>query len=408
VLSGAALADGRVVNVRLAGGLIESVGVPGNAPWNAPGRLPAADDRLDLAGFLLLPAPAEPHAHLDSSLVGGAATNRSGDLAGAVEGWRPYQASVGRDDFARRAMTAALMGLSNGATAIRSHVSVTSAIGLRAAEALIEVRERLRGQMEIQLVAFPMQLTGMAEEEDRRLLRAALELGVDAVGGGPYRDPDPAAYHETVLAIAAEFGRPVDLHTDETLDREVLTLPDLASRVRASGFRHRVTASHCVSLGVQPPAVIRGVAEQVAAAGVAVICNPQTNLYLQARRYESAPPRGLTAVRQLREAGVLVAGGGDDVRNPFNPVGRVDPLETASLLVTAGHLTVEDAYDAVSVAARAVMGLPAVRVEAGYPAELLAVRATTLAEVLAGGADRVVIHEGRVVSRTTITRDFPA
>jgi hypothetical protein len=62
---------------------------------------------------------------------------------------------------------------------------------------------------------------------------------------------------------------------------------------------------------------------------------------------------------------------------------------------------------AVSVGARAAMGLAEVRVQAGFPAELLAVGASSLGEAIAGGASRVVIHHGRVVSRTTVTRDYP-
>jgi cytosine deaminase len=103
---------------------------------------------------------------------------------------------------------------------------------------------------------------------------------------------------------------------------------------------------------------------------------------------------------------VTVAAGGDNLRDPFNPVGRADPLETASLLVTAGHLRPDEAYAAVSAGARAAMGLPEVRVATGFPAELLAVQAASLEEAIAGGTDRVVIHQGRVVSRTTITREF--
>jgi cytosine deaminase len=114
----------------------------------------------------------------------------------------------------------------------------------------------------------------------------------------------------------------------------------------------------------------------------------------------------LTALRPLLEAGVTVAAGGDNLRDPFNPVGRADPLETASLLVTAGHLRPDEAYAAVSTGARAAMGLPEVRVATGFPAELLAVQAASLEEAIAGGTDRVVIHQGRVVSRTTITREF--
>jgi cytosine deaminase len=101
---------------------------------------------------------------------------------------------------------------------------------------------------------------------------------------------------------------------------------------------------------------------------------------------------------------VRVAAGADNVRDPFNPVGRSDALETASLLVTAGHLTLAEAYDAVSVGARSVMALPFAGVQVGAAAELLAVRGTNLSDVIANAsADRYVIHAGSLVAQSSVT-----
>ena len=41
----------------------------------------------DLAGMLLLPAMAEPHAHLDKALTAERVPNPTGDLAGAIDAW---------------------------------------------------------------------------------------------------------------------------------------------------------------------------------------------------------------------------------------------------------------------------------------------------------------------------------
>jgi cytosine/creatinine deaminase len=399
LLGGVRLVSGQLVDVGLRGGRVQTIG--------APGTLPEAAERLDLSGYMLLPAPAEPHAHFDTALTADRIPNPTGDLVGAIDAWLDYQGSVPRDDFVARATEAALLGVANGATAIRTHVGIYAPVGVTAVEALLEVRERLRDLVDLQVVALTVQLTGPECAELRELLRAAMELGADVMGGCPHLDPRPIDYHDLTLSLAAEFGRPIDLHTDETLDPEVLYLPHFAALVTTTGFPYGATASHCVSLGVQPPERAAQVAAQVAAAKVAVVCNPQTNLFLQARGQDSAPVRGLTAVRALLDAGVTVAGGGDNLRDPFNPVGRVDPLETASLLVAAGHLTPEEAYAAVSNGARVAMGLPEVQVAPGSPAELLAVQASSLGEAIAGGTSRVVVHQGRIVSRTTVTREFP-
>jgi len=391
--------DGRRCDIRLADGSIEHIA--------EVGVLPAAEDTVDLTGFLVLPAPAEPHAHYDSALTAGLAPNPGGTLGGGIEAWRAVAAGETHDGYVRRATEVALMALANGATAVRTHVGIYSEVGLRAVEALLTVRERLREWLDLQLVALTIELTTPDGKQVEGLLRDAIGMGVDVVGGCPHLDPDPEACIDAYLDLAVRAGKPVDLHMDEQLDRRVDNLPYLAARVRACGLQGRVTASHCVSLGIQPLDRAQRVAEDLADAGVAVVCNPQTNLYLQTGDLQTGLPRGLTAVRPLLAAGVVLAGGGDNVQDPFNPMGRADPLETGSLLVAAGHLTSVEAYQAVSTGARVALGLPEVRLEAGYPAEILALRADSLDQALADPTDRLVIHQGRVVSRTTVTRQRP-
>jgi cytosine deaminase len=107
-------------------------------------------------------------------------------------------------------------------------------------------------------------------------------------------------------------------------------------------------------------------------------------------------PRGLTAVRALREAGVVVAAGGDNLQDPFNPMGRADPFETAALMVMTAHLSPADAWRTVTDEARRAVGSDPTAVAPGAPADLLAVRAGSLREAIAfGPPDRMVWHRGR-------------
>ena len=116
----------------------------------------------------------------------------------------------------------------------------------------------------------------------------------------------------------------------------------------------------------------------------------------------------MTAVASLLEAGVNVAAGGDNLQDPFNTVGRGDPLETASLLVAAGHVSTDQAYRAISDAVRRVMGLDPVTISVGSPAELLAIKVASVREAVASAPlDRLVFHRGNLVARTTTTTEFP-
>jgi cytosine deaminase len=234
----------------------------------------------------------------------------------------------------------------------------------------------------------------------------ALDAGADLVGGCPHLeaysgDGDIESATDVLLQIATDHGRAVDLHTDETLDPNANGLALLADRVLA-GFDLGVTASHCVSLGQQALEVQRATAERVAEAGISVVVLPHTNLFLQGRG-QYPMPRGLTAVATLRAAGVNVAAGADNLQDPFNPVGRACPFETAGLMVMAAHDLPVQAWRSVSSDAATVMGRRA-EIAPGAPADLIAVRAGTVREAIAfGPSDRIVWRNGQRVSITRTT-----
>ena len=91
-----------------------------------------------------------------------------------------------------------------------------------------------------------------------------------------------------------------------------------------------------------------------------------------------------------------VAAGADNLQDPFNPVGRGDPLETASLMIMAAHLLPDEALHSISGAPRLAMGMAPADPASG---DLVAVRAATVREAIAfGPADRIVLRHGRLVS----------
>ncbi|PPF63498.1 cytosine deaminase [Clavibacter michiganensis] len=392
LLRSATLEDGSVVDVEITGDTVTGVRPAGDA------SSAAASETLDLSGFVLLTAPAEPHAHLDKALSWDLIDPPMGDLGLAIESWKNYSATMTVESIADRARRAALMLLQNGTTAIRCHVDILSGDSpLRGVQALVQVRDELRELMHIELAA----LAGPTiPTED---IEAALDLGVDLVGGAPHLADDQSADLQRLLAIASRRGVGVDIHTDESLTGGY-TLAELARTVRDWPESMPVTAGHCVRLGTLDLDEADAIIDEVLASDIGIVTLPITNLYLQGWQHPMSTPRGLTAVRRLLDAGVRLGAGADNVRDPFNPVGRSDALETASLLVTAGHLTVPEAYTAVSRGARSVMSLEAAGVAVGAKAELLAVRGANLTDVVANApADRYVIHAGRLVAFSEVT-----
>jgi cytosine/creatinine deaminase len=392
LLTDALLADGRLVDLRLSGDRVAEIG---------SSLAPQAGETVDdLGGMLLLPAFVEPHAHLDKAFLSERIDNPTGDLMGAIRAMEASRHLITLPDTIERAERAVRLMVANGTTAIRTHADLTEHNGLTSIEALIEVRQRVRDICDVQVVALcGWPITDDAGAGSRARLRAAIELGIDGIGGCPHLEPDPHGANETYLAFAAESGLFVDLHTDETLDPNVLAVKDLAERVLASGFDGLVAASHCVSLGMQPPAVQQQVAELIAEAGIAVITLPQTNLYLQGRDHAAATPRGLTALGALRRAGATVAAGADNLQDPFNLVGKGDPLETAALMVMAGHCLPADAAAMCSTIARTAIGLGDHTIAVGSAADLVALPASSSRQAIAfQPCGRRVMHHGRWVA----------
>jgi len=378
------LRDGRVATVTPAGAQ----------------QFDTAIARIDLEGYVLVPAPAEPHAHLDKALTWESLATGHVDLPGAIDAWWRASRHLDPVETCQRALRAITEMVSHGVTAVRTHVDVCPGDHpLAAVEAMAGLRDATAGVVDLQIA-----LLSRATTPDD-VIRGAVDAGADFVGGAPYMEPDPAAENARLLRLAADLSVGVDLHVDEELDAAVASLGDLARRVVDFDFPFDVTASHCVSLGIQDPALVVDTIAAMVAAGLRVVTLPLTNLYLMGRGWETSPPRGLTAIRRLLDAGVTTAAGGDNIRDPFNPMGRADPLATASLLVTAGHVSVTEAYNAVSTNSREVLGLPPAGVAPGLVADLLAVRAVSLDDAVARTPDdRIVIGAGRVIAATETTR----
>ncbi|WP_371791033.1 hydrolase [Streptomyces sp. NBC_01471] len=379
LLRGARLADGRTVDVSISGGHIEAVGTAGSL--TAPGSRTSAS-RIELDGYLLLPAPAEPHAHSDTALTADAGPGPGPATSGSAP------------DIQRRATEAALLQLGHGATALRSHIRIGDVRGLGAMEAVLQARRSLRGLTDLTTVAVPRLLTGVAGADGLAMLRDAVKMGATVVGGCPDLDPDPTGYTQAVLEVAAEHGCAVDLHTEGDDPARLARLAAMSG-----GLRPGVAIGPCGGLSRLPHDTAVRAAGRLAAAGVTVICQPQGGC-------GGVESRGTAPVRLLRSAGVRVAAGSGALRDLANPVGRGDPLEAAYLLASQSGLRPNDAYSAVSSAPREAMGLPEVRVEAGFPAELLAVRGDQLSAVLSLAYSRIVIHRGRIVARTNAVREY--
>ena len=392
LLKNATLTDLSRVDVGISGENISYVEPAGNAPH--------CENTIDLTGHVLSVGFVEPHAHLDKAFLADRIDNAAGDLAGAIAGLHNVRHTLTHEDMVERAIRALTLMSVNGVTSVRTHADTTLDGGLTSVLALLEAKERCAHFIDVEvamLLEWP--ISGAEGASRRALAQDAVSAGVDVVGGCPHLDEDPHGAIRWLVEFACETGLPLDLHADENLRPTSHDLETVADIVLSQGIKHHINASHCVSLSTLEKGRIISIAQKVAEAGITVTALPQTNLYLQGRDLVTNVPRAVTPVSLLQHEGVTVAAGADNLQDPFNVVGRGDPLEIASLLVTASHLTPRNAFEMVSTHAAQVVHRRAPSIAVGQSADLVAIPASTVRESVAmGSPDRTVVYGGVVLT----------
>jgi len=340
------------VNVLIAQGRIQTIG-----------QGLTADRVLDAEGGLLVPALVDPHIHLDAVLTeGDPEPNRSGTLIEGIERWSQRKPRLTETDVIRRAAEAIRWHIGHGVLKIRSHVDVCDP-SLTALRALLRLREQLKPWLTLELVAFPQDsIYGFPQGPE--LMEEALKLGADVVGGIPHHEwtrEDGIRDVELAFRLARKYGKPIDIHCDETDDDQSRFLETVAKLTWEYGLGGRVTASHTTALGSYNDAYAFKLIRLLAKAGVAIVANPLDNIVLQGRFDTYPKRRGMTRVKELLQAGVTVAAGHDSIMDPWYPLGTGNQLFVASMLAHIGQLTGSTelpwAIDSITTAGARVMGL---------------------------------------------------
>lgn len=395
----ATLPDGRAgVDVLVAGGRIVNVSQRIDA---------TAAQTVDARGQLLAPPFVDAHFHMDATLSYGLPrVNQSGTLLEGIALWGELKPLLTQDAIVERALAYCDWAVAKGLLAIRSHVDVCDP-RLLAVEALLHVKERVRPYLDLQLVAFPQD--GVLRSPGALdLLKRALTMGVDVVGGIPHFERTMADGAESVrllCEIAAEQGRLVDMHCDETDDPHSRHVETLAMHALRLGMQGRVTGSHLTSMHSMDNYYVSKLIPLMREAGVAAVANPLINITIQGRHDTYPKRRGMTRVPELMAAGIDVAFGHDCVMDPWYALGSGDMLEVAAMGLHVAQMTGQDAmracFDAVTVNAARILQLDGYGIAPGNRADFVLLQARDPVEALRLRATRLMVFRaGRLVAQT--------
>jgi cytosine deaminase len=399
LIANASLPDGRTgMSVAVQNGRIAEV---------TPGLVAPAAEIVDAQGHLLSPPFCDPHFHMDATLSYGLPrVNESGTLLEGIAVWGELKPTLKAEAIIERALTYCDWAVAKGLLAIRSHVD-TSDPSLLAVDALLEVKKRVAPYIDLQLVAFPqdgvLRSPGGVEN-----LKRALDKGVDIVGGIPHFErtmSEGAASVKLLCEIAAERGKLVDMHCDETDDPLSRHIETLAFEAQRLGLQGRVNGSHCTSMHSMDNYYVSKLLPLIAESGVSVVANPLINITLQGRHDTYPKRRGMTRVPELMAAGVDVAFGHDCVMDPWYGMGSGDMLEVAHMGLHVAQMTsqkgIRACFDAVTANAAKVMHLQGYGVEPGCDASFVLLQARDAIEAIRLRANRLKVwRKGSLLAET--------
>jgi cytosine deaminase len=341
--------------------------------------------------------------------VGEPRHNESGTLIEGILTWAERKPTLTHADVKARALEAIRWEVAQGTGLIRSHVDVCDP-NLVALRALLELREEVRDIVDLRLIAFPQD--GILSFPDgKELMREAMRLGCDVIGGIPHyewtRDDGVEEVH-FIFDLAKETGAPIDLHCDETDDEQSRFLEVVAARAIRDGMQGRVVAGHTTAMASYNDNYAFKLLQILRRAGVTIVANPFDNIVLSGRFDTYPKRRGMTRVKELDAAGVNVACGHDSIMDPWYPLGRGSMLDAVSMLVHVGQMTgrseIFRAYEMVTTnparAAEVEYGIAE-----GKPANFVVFDCDDEAEAIRlRPAARWVVRGGRVVAETEPAR----
>ena len=387
LVKNASLPDGRKnMSVAVIGGKITEVTEGLNAP---------AHEVVDAQGLLLTAPFVDPHFHMDATLsYGMPRVNESGTLLEGIALWGELKPQLTHEALVERALAYCDWAVARGLLAIRSHVD-TSDPSLLPVEAMLDVQKRVAPYIDLQLVAFPQDGV-LRTKGGLDNLKRALDMGVDVVGGIPHFERTMADGAESVrilCELAADLGKRVDMHCDESDDPMSRHVETLAYHTERLGMQGRVTGSHLTSMHSMDNYYVSKLIPLMAEAQLGVVSNPLINITIQGRHDTYPKRRGMTRVPELMAAGLTVAFGHDCVMDPWYSLGSGDALDVAHMGLHVAQMTsrngMQQAFDAITKNPAKLLGLQGHGLEAGCNADFVLLHAKDPVEALRLRATRL-------------------
>ncbi len=305
-----------LASLRIENGKIAEILTGDTKPGNP--QLP----RFDAGGQLLLPTFRDMHIHLDKTYYGGPWRAVRPMPGGVFDRIKEEQVLLPKLLATAEERTEKIIELmhKNGSTVVRSHCNIDPVQGLKNLEHLKNVlaRHNKANDLTSEIVAFPQH--GLLLSKVEGLMREAMKMGVDYVGGldPTVIDGDMDKSIDTMVQIAVDANKGIDIHLHEGAPSGIKAIRRLMDVTEKAKLQGKMTISHAFSLAALSPEEGKEMYTRMADLGISIATSMPIGKWVM-------------PIDQLLACNVNVICGTDSVIDWWSSFGMCDMLEKAKL-----------------------------------------------------------------------------
>lgn len=264
------------------------------------------------------------HAHIDRGYILNE-ENFKLTNASLQEKWHfpdEYKARATVDDYYDNMARALEDMVRQGVQAIGSFIDVDPIVKDKVIKAAQKARDNFKNEIEIKFIN--QVVKGVIDPEARKWFEVGAEFA-DIIGGLPERDAGHEAEHLDILfETAKKHGKPLHIHVDQFNSPDQRDTELLVSKTIEHGYQGKVTAVHCISVGVQLKTYRQDLYKKMKQAGIMVVTCPAgwiDNGWIAVQDHDIIGPihNAIAPVKEMMASGLTVALGTDNTRDIYKP-----------------------------------------------------------------------------------------
>ncbi|MDN6639241.1 MAG: amidohydrolase [Tetragenococcus sp.] len=287
-------------------------------------------EKIDGQGYLILPGIQEKHCHFDKTKLG-VPWEPVTPANSIVERFTNEIPQLNALDIplSERMKNLIEKERQHGVSFFRSHIDVHPKVGQKFLQQTIETLQDYQEKFAYQLVAFPQH--GMLLSDAYQEVKTALANGADLIGGVDPTVLDGNTEKSLYLTfdLATQFDAPIDIHVHERGKEGKKTFYELLKLTKESHWQNKVTISHAFGLNDFTGEERREFFQQLANEQISIISSVPLN--------GEIPP-----LEELRQFGINVSLGCDNVYDSWSPFGSGNVLEKLNRYAEIFGITTQD------------------------------------------------------------------